>query len=123
MPVSSYRSMLWRAIQASGLIAAMPSSPTTPVISANRGTQAPQRTTPGESHGQHDDAEPALEHVDHQAGLGEAVRLLVELHPVQRRDDHDQGERAEQPERDAEPEPVRAARGRPGARRPRPRGA
>ena len=92
------------AIQASGLIAAMPSSPSTPVTSANRGTQVPQRTSARERHGEHDDAQPALEDVDHQPGLGEAVGLLVEVHPVQRRDDDDQGQRAEQAERDAHPE-------------------
>ena len=53
----------------------------------------------GDEHADHHQPEPALEEVDHQPQPGEPVGVLVEVHPVQRRGDHDQGEQAQRTER------------------------
>ena len=118
-PVSAYRSRLRSAIQASGLIAASPEQRDHAGDEREaRQPDAPAHET-GDRHREHHQAEPALEDVDQQPELREAVGLLVEVHPVQRGADHDQGQGAEQRRARPAARPGRRACRRPSARRPR----
>ena len=120
----SYRSTLRSAISRSGLSTASPSSIATPAPTTARGSQPPfsrpAQPAAGDEHQQEDQPEPQLAGRDQQPQPGEAVRVLVDLHPVQRRGDDDQREHGERPEHGPQrPAGRRRSRGAPRGRRPR----
>ena len=79
---------------------------TAPVTSAIRGIQRPSPSTPATMTVSTTTPEPSLEDVDDEAQRGEAVGLLVDVHPVQGGGDHHQGEHAQQSQREPQPQPV-----------------
>ena len=80
--------MLRSAINRSGLIAARPSSVTAPATSTAWGNQ--RRGHPDARHGdQHEHhPQPQLDPDDHHPLRAEPVRVLIQPHPVDRRDHH-----------------------------------
>ena len=84
--------MLRCATHASGLARPPTSTKAAAETSAARGSHQPGEPHAGDEDEDDEQAEPELEGVDEDPEQGEAVGLLVEVHPVQRRRDDDEGQ-------------------------------